>query len=130
MAVTRTQGSKYTGRRDVADVAKDVRKDLKKAQKTGDLPAQAKFSVRIRRASMMQEIVVRISGMPARDMYFRVGSDEYGYDQMTTAATALVEKVRGFVEAYNRSAVEWESDYCNVDFFTEVTLAREPVGTT
>lgn len=103
MTAVITHGVKYTGFRDVVDIAKDVRRDLKAAQKTGDLPAQVRFSVRAGRASMMQEIVISIGGTAPEEMWDAPAS---GDERCPSAEQkVLVQRVTEIADAYNQHRV-------------------------
>lgn len=56
-------GARYESGRDIADIAKDLRKDIKLAVKAGFLP-DAKYSVRIERYSMGRSLTVVVKDAP------------------------------------------------------------------
>lgn len=59
---TRRLGSKYNGWQDAAVIARQVRADVKAAQKAGDLPSDLKVSVRCRKYAGGQAVDVTLSG--------------------------------------------------------------------
>lgn len=60
--LTRYTGSAYREDREVKDIAKDIRADLKRAQDAGVLPYNAEFKVTSRRDSMSKSIIIQVSG--------------------------------------------------------------------
>lgn len=118
-----TIGSRYTETSDldIADIAKLVRKDIKAAVKTGLLPADVKYGVRIERYSLGQSINVRatLPDRPARvqDDYAYPG--HYGY---TTEATQIMAVLRRIVESFNYDNSDMLSDYFSQRFFAHVNV--------
>lgn len=115
-AFAHTIGSKYetTKDLDITEVAKLIRKDIKATQSTGDLPADAKFSVRIERYNLGQSIDVKAT-LPDRPAL----TEAYIY---TPEAKAIVATVHSIVDAYGYDNSDTLSDYHCVRFFSNVTV--------
>lgn len=115
-----TVGSKYTGYRDVADVAKDVRKDLKEAQAKGYLPPHLTFSVTVDKYSMGQSLRTEIRGVTDEQQYTY---DEQGRaDRATPEAIALQKRVSAIAGAYNSSVSRGEIDYFQHMYYSNVSI--------
>jgi len=114
-----TTGSKYDISRDIKDVAKLVRKDLKVA-----MPG-TKWSVTISRYSMGQSIQMSlksIKGVDIVDLVARI-TDDYGTRVVRTAAVhELTERAVGLAHAYNRRDIDSQSDLYNVSFSASASL--------
>lgn len=129
-----TIGSKYaeTQDLDIAEVAKLVRKDLKAAIKAGQLPTDAKFSVRIDRYSMGQSLDVRVTLLdrPARvaidDPRSSVHNDPRYVDHparlATTEAANITSTITAIIAAYNYDDSDHTTDYYHVRFSADVTV--------
>jgi len=114
-------GSKYDPDLDVVEIAKRVRKDLKR-----EYPG-CKFSVRIQRFSMGRSLDVTIKHTdfqvvnPDR-VRFRVENPEWDYPRTnapelyTTEGEALLKRVKEIVQAYNFDDSDSMSDYYRVNF--------------
>jgi hypothetical protein len=127
----KTTGTKYQAGRDIAEVAKLVRKDLKAAQVAGELPTDATFAVRVDRFSGGQSLDVTIIGMPDSWTYNQPGLEpnyaEYipAHGGQTDQATAAVRKIERIVFAYNYDGSDIQSDYFNVNFYSRVKIQDE-----
>jgi len=84
---------------DATDIAKQVRANVKAAQKAGELPPDVKVSVTIGRASMCSEVNVRIRGDKLTSEY--LFTDQHRW---TPQAIELAGKVRALMGP----AEEWE----------------------
>ena len=127
-------GAKYeaTKNLDIAEIAKLVRKDIKAAVKSGDLP-KAKYSVKISRYSMGRSITVAVTGLEmetanmerhlaeARDRSLRHRGVPVG-KLMTEEAYELEAKVEALVNAYNFDRSNPMEDYYNSAFAGFVNL--------
>lgn len=111
-------GSRWERGRDIAEIAKDVRRDIKAAVKAGNLPADVKFSVRISRFSMGKSLDVRatLPDRPAR----RAIETGYGY---THEAATIIAVVKSITDAYNYDASDSLTDYYNVEFYSDVIVS-------
>jgi hypothetical protein len=124
------KGEKYDGHRDVADVAKMIRKDIKQAKKGGAIPKAAKISVRISRYSMGCTLYVNVVSAP-----FQVHAPEWltwyiedphasmfdsPCDRMTDEAKSLKETLKQIVLSYKRDNSDSQSDYWDVNFYHDV----------
>lgn len=126
-------GSKYEPARNVADIAKDVRQDIKAAVKAGQLP-KGKYSVRIERfaGGRAIDITVKSFAEPVSVMnpewarfqfennYMRV--PPCGLEQHTEAGKAILETLRSILSAYNRTQCDAQTDYFNVSFWAHVNF--------
>lgn len=122
-------GSKYTGFRDAAAIAKDVRADIKAAVDAGHLPASVgghdvAYSVRCRKYAGGQAIDVTITGMADRDIY-DAERGPWGERRKSQAAKDLVGKVERIAKAYNRSRSEGMVDYFDETYWCNVTIEDE-----
>lgn len=123
-------GDLHTPGRDVADVAKQVRKDIRAAIKAGTLPEGLKVSVRISRFSMGQSIDATITALPST---FQVLNPERvrierenpigfhgGEARLTAQASELLATIEGMIKRYGRFDVDTMTDYWNVSFYVSV----------
>lgn len=128
-----TVGNLYEATRDldVAEIAKRVRRDIKAAKIVGDLPTDAKTSVRIRRYSMGQSIDVyvtlpRPARVPSTDRRSsRHGEIEFGRPveyTVTVEAANISATVRGILEAYNYDDSDTMTDYFDRRFYADVVI--------
>lgn len=113
-------GGKYTGYRRAVEIAKDVRADIKAAQKSGLVPADIKVSVR----SDYNSINVSLSGWTSEQVW-EYGTDSYGYEgwHRTDAAQAVLATVEEIREAYNRDASDYHTDYFDVLYYGQASWA-------
>lgn len=107
-----SKGPKYIGRRPVKEVSMDIRRDLKDAVASGELPAGLKFSVKSDNRGT-NAVRVRVSGTPRT-------RDENG--RLTGEAKAIYDKVDSIVNAYNRDNSDMMTDYFDVDYYGTVQL--------
>lgn len=107
-----SKGPKYIGRRPVKEVSMDIRRDLKDAVASGELPAGLKFSVKSDNRGT-NAVRVRVSGAPRT-------RDENG--RLTGEAKAIYDKVDSIVNAYNRDNSDMMTDYFDVDYYGTVQL--------
>lgn len=117
-------GSKYESGRDVADIAKAVRSDIKKAVADGSLPGTPiKFSVKIDRFSMgvSLDVVVRNFSEPVSI------ESEYGGYTTTPAAKALEVRLTSIVDSYKRDASDSMVDHWDVNFYSNVSFDQPVV---
>jgi hypothetical protein len=118
---TTSIGSKYDGYVDVADVAKKVRVDLKRAHAAGVLPAAATLSVTTDKFAGGQSIHVEVRGMFDSEI-FEPTDDGHHH----TAKTAkMLKRVEEICDAYGKSTSDWQSDYHHTVFYTSVTAESE-----
>lgn len=104
------EGSKYTGYRDAALIAKDIRADIKAAKSAGEIPADVKVSVRCEKYSGGQSVRVTLSGWEPE----RVRDGE-GY--LTWEADMVRRRIEAMREAYNRDASDPMTDYYDVTYY-------------
>lgn len=104
-----TTGSKYAGWQDAATIAKNVRADIKQAQKDGSLPKDIKVSVRCEKYSMGQSVNVTLTGWSPD----AIRTDD-GY---TPAARAAITAFDRYREAYNRNNSDPMTDYYDVTYY-------------
>lgn len=141
----RSYGSKYAGFQTAADVAKQVRADIKAAQKAGDLPAMMKVSVTSESYSMGQSVDVKVLYDPSywRDCDGVVPSTkvehegggwsgrscgwhghEHGetHQALTAEAEGWWKTLRAIHGAYNHDGSEIQVDYFDVLYYGQVTM--------
>jgi hypothetical protein len=106
-------GSNYKGWRDAAEIARDVRADLKAASKAGAIPADVKVSVRCEKYAGGQSVKVGLSGWE-RSRIWDIGSQGW---KMTEEAQAVESFVEGIRESYNRDASDAMTDYFEVVYY-------------
>ncbi len=131
-------GAQYDAARDIADIAKLVRKDIKVAVKAGELPA-VKYRVRISRYSMGRSLNVTVKGLPVEQVAnmerFRAEARNPDLRHLgvpvgklkTEEAYALEAKVEALVNAYNFDKSDLLNDYHSSAFaaFVEVACSYE-----
>lgn len=103
-----TTGSKFVAGRDVTQIAKLIRADIKALSfqmSTVSEFAGAKFSVKASRYSMGQSITVTISGM-----------------HRGQAADTVRSFAQAIVDSYNDRETNWQSDYCRQEFSGSVSM--------
>ncbi|MCU6479044.1 hypothetical protein [Arthrobacter sp. A2-55] len=118
-------GGKYTGFRDAAAIAKDVRADLKEAVAANYLPAGLGYSVTSERFAGGQAVRVSIRGVPDSDRLDPEAPDRWGSPGMRPEAKELIERVTAITNAYNNQDVDSMSDYCNVTYYDHVDIESE-----
>lgn len=100
-------GNKYVQGRDVKEIAKDVRADIKKAVAAGYLPA-TKYSVTISRFAGGRSLDIRASHP----------TFAFGTASRKSAATFL----KGITDAYNFDGSDIMTDYFHVNFYSSINL--------
>lgn len=127
-------GSKYTGWRDIASVATDVRKDLKDATNAGYLPRSVgghdiSYSVKVDKYAGGQSMRVEIRGIADRDIYGDPDShlyrDVYGNRTRTDETKELNRKVARIASAYNQDSTNTQVDYFNTMYYCTVDIEDE-----
>lgn len=122
----KTTGAKFTGWRDVASIAKDVRADLKAARKAGYLPEELRISVRSDKFAGGQAIQLQVRGLDDRDIYQPKSHLDLAYERRYTEyATQVRDRVTAIANAYGKSDVSSETDYSNVAYYCHVDLIDE-----
>jgi hypothetical protein len=131
-------GSKYQQGRDIAEVAKDVRKDLRAAVKARQLPKGFKASVRIERYSMGRSLNVVVKAAPGvqifNDTYLAAmgkglswpPSDRAAWPKhgrFTAEGVALQKTVEDICNAYNYDRSDSMTDYYNTAFHLDFRWA-------
>lgn len=118
-------GSRYVYGRDVKDIAKDIRADIRESVKAGALPAApVTYSVRIERFSGGQAIRVRAKGFtePVREWDDSLrGSYDGGYRHTSLAATTIAA-LEGIVRRYHQDNSDSQVDYFSVNFYYSVAV--------
>lgn len=119
-----TVGSKYTGYRPAAEIAKDVRNDLKEAQKAGYLPKHLTFSVTRDYYSGGQAVRVTVKGVEDSQQFS--GENLGGrFGNLTPEAVELRKRVDGIASAYNSSCIRGEIDYFNTMYYATVDVETD-----
>lgn len=121
---TTVKGSKYTGWRDVASIAKDVRTDLKEAVAAGYLPDDVTFAVTCSKYAGGQSMQVDIRGMADADIYQNDPTSQFGqrYSATTNETRTRVEAIAG---AYTRDTTDIQTDYFHVMYYAHVNVETE-----
>ena len=109
------KGEKYIGRRPNKEVAVDIRRDLKSAQESGQLPAGLKFGVKM--GSGGNSITVTVKGISNPRV-----RDDLGRDVTSPEAKAVYDKVDRITNAYNRNNSDMMTDYFDTDYYGFVTI--------
>ncbi|WP_251153834.1 hypothetical protein [Cellulosimicrobium sp. Marseille-Q4280] len=116
-------GSKYDGFRDVAQIAKDVRADLKAAQKAGYLPPDMRISVRSDKYSMGQAMRLAVSGLSDEDLYQPKSDLDLSYGRRNTAyAREVRDRIEAIAKAYDQTESESQTDYYHGTYHCFVEL--------
>jgi hypothetical protein len=127
-------GAKYEISRDIKDIAKMVRADIKKAVKDGSLPKGTKVGVRISRFSMGQSLTAEIKSLgkiqtldPEWIAYSAANPHDpfNAPDRYTEEATKYRETVEQIVASYNRDKSSSMVDYFDVNFYTHIEFGSE-----
>ena len=122
---TTVTGSKYTGWRDVTEVAKDVRSDLKKAAAAGYLPDGLQYGVSVDKFAGGQALRVSVRGMTDKDIY-REDPLSWGGGQMHSPTTAeMAQRVEAIAGAYGRGTSEIQTDFYQVMYWSTVNVEDE-----
>ena len=119
-------GSRYVQGRDVAEVAKDIRRDIAAAVKAGELPA-IRCTVRTRRYSMGRSIDVEVTAVPAGLIVANVRralDDDCGEPWMSAAGRGLLMDLEAIVNRYNFDKSDIATDYHNCAFYGSVEFAH------
>lgn len=127
------QGTKYESGRDIADIAKLVRADIKEAVKKKQLPKGIKTSVRISRFAGGQSLDVYIKHLggervinPAWVKHMDGGGcTREAPPRYTATATHARKLIEALVAAYNFDDSESMVDYFHVNFYGTVTFDYE-----
>lgn len=109
------KGEKYIGSRPNKEVAVDIRRDLKSAQESGELPAGLKFSVKM--GSGGSSITVTVKGISNPRV-----RDDLGRDVTSPEAKAVYDKVDRITNAYNRDNSDMMTDYFDTDYYGFVNI--------
>ena len=120
-------GAKYTGHRDRASIAKDIRADLKFAQEKGFLPSSmAGRPITYAVTSGGGSINIRINGMSDEDHYEQ-GHRRPPHGDRIESGTArdVYARVDNLAHAYNRSRTEAQSDYFDETYYAFVRIPNE-----
>lgn len=126
--IDRFRGAKYVDGRDVAEIAKLLRADIKAARKDGSLalPANAKVSVRIDRYSMGCSIQVNVSGLTPDQRWANYAAGPYAspaYGGRTDLVQVTYTQLEEMVNAYQRNNSDSQTDYYDVNFSGSVTFS-------
>ena len=119
-------GSKYTGPRDTAEVARDIRKDLAEAQAANYLPAALTFSVKTDKFAGGSAIRVVVQGVSDEDR--TKGSTDLDHDGKIAPLPELAEldtRVTAITNSYNRQNVNSGRDYWDVSYYSSVSIETD-----
>lgn len=124
----RTYGANYDRDRSVKDDAAKIRRTIKDMVKGGHLPADWKYSVRYRTASMMQAIDVHCtSPRPTLSVDpYSLNPDtgrEIGFaNAETSEARTVRESLTELVASFNHDGSDLQTDYFDVKFYGDVSV--------
>lgn len=118
-----TVGSKYNGYRNVTEIAKDVRADLKEAVAKNYLPRGLKYSVTVDKYSGGASLRVVIQNTKDEEMLEKDRWDERTI--FSDKAKMLKSRVGKIVDAYNSRASYPEVDYSNNLYYSNVSIEEE-----
>lgn len=127
LSTTGRVGSKYVPGRDVTDIAKDIRRDIKQARADGTLtlPKDAKVSVLINRYSMGQSIDIHVTGLTNEQVWVPTENNmRLRWSDYRNAAHTVITAI---MDSYNRDNSDSLSDYYDVAFAGDVTF-HSPVS--
>jgi hypothetical protein len=128
----RFEGTKYVNGRDITEIAKLVRAEIKTAIKDGSLPEGLKASVRISRYSMGQSLDIGITSLggisPFNPEWVAWKMDYNGRNvyrpctvkRYTGLAQGVLDKLTAIVKQYNMSlSDDFNGTYC-VNFHSSI----------
>lgn len=122
-------GEKYdreAAYRPAAEIAKDIRRDLKQAVAEGRLPgAPTKYSVRVDNYSMGRSIDVEIQEWPGVVERTETFEDGHTCRRYTDEAQEVMKVVQQIRQAYNYDRSDVMTDYFDVNFYGSVTFESE-----
>lgn len=125
------KGIKYQSGRTTKECAALIRGEVKALLKSGAISKGTKVSVRFDQFSGGSSIDVRVTQVPQGFLIFSWDylaweaahpHEDYFYkgDRYSEEATALLTRLRGVVEQYQRKDIDSLSDYFNVNFWDHV----------
>ena len=117
-------GSKYTGFRDVAEIAKDVRAEIKDATRVGYLPRGVKYSVTASRFAGGQSLRVVVQGLSDADIYTPEGQIT-GRNLLNERTALMRRRVQALASAYDRDRSDSMTDYSHNLYFAQVEVEDE-----
>lgn len=122
-------GGRHESGRDITEIAKDVRGDIKRAKEDGWLREDLSFSVRTERFSGGRALRVQVKGMSdderlayAPEIYNRWFNPRGG---LSEEAAQTQERVETIIDQYNRDESNSQVDYFNIDFHHSVGFETE-----
>lgn len=138
-AYTTVQGDKFDAGRDIADVAKLVRADIKETITAGLLPPGTTCSVRVERYSMGRNLHLAVTACPimvVNPVYVRwqqanrhasmLEAPPSARDRFSPEGRHVITTLERIVEAYNRRiSSDQPDDYSNVSFYTDIVFGLE-----
>jgi hypothetical protein len=125
----KTQGSKYKAGRDAKETSALIRKEIRVM-----FPAKAgyKFSVKLERYSMGRSITIEVKAAPSLSIlnpeyakayvakpYDNISAVDFG-GRYTRGAASLKISLERILSKYNRTDIDSQTDYYNVDFSPSV----------
>lgn len=117
------EGDLREPRRDITDVAKAVRSDLKDATAGGYLPEGLTYSVTTDRFANGQALRVAVSGMPLEQMY-AADTAHHGLG-WSAHAGEVQRRVESVLSQYNRDTTNSQVDWFHNDFYQHADLRDE-----
>jgi hypothetical protein len=118
-------GSKYVGGRDITEIAKLVRADIKAAIKGKLLPA-IKTSVRIQRFSGGRSLSVKITAFPETFCAYvancHLSNQDSRYIVNSDELKQLLKDLKHILDSYNFDDSDTMTDYFHVNFYGSVDV--------
>lgn len=121
-------GSKYTDKwRSAKDIAKDIRADLKEAQKAGYIPKNVKYSVTKDSYAGGQSVTIKVLNLKDSDLYQENTHSIQSWDRYVPSpkANEFKNRLSIIANAYNSDSSDIQTDYFNVLYHSSVILEDE-----
>jgi len=111
-------GDKYVSGRDVKDIAKDIRSEIKSLIAQGKIPgAPVKYSVKIDRYSMGQSIDINIMNWDEYSHVYEVDKSGFSGREYSQEAGKVKEILNSILESHLFDNSDIMTDYWNVNFY-------------
>jgi hypothetical protein len=132
---TMATGAKFDRNRDIKDIAKLVRADIKSLIADNWLPKGFKCSVKIDRSSTYEALSIVITACPGFEIYNITRAIEeaqrpngpFTVPFLSNQAREVLTVLERTMAAYNRDDSDLASDYHNVHFYQDAKFASELV---
>lgn len=121
-----SEGDRYTGYRDVAEIAKECRVELKAAQAAGYLPNNLQYRVTVDKYAGGQSMRVVVCGLTDKQILTDDDPSHGGHTRgYTVEALELRSRVEQIADSWNRQDNHVQSDYFNTMYYSNVELEQE-----